>query len=307
MKRATVLAPRSFYVYTSHLKSNISAKVASREEYILSMLTEVRLPEWLDNYIYCELGAKYCRSNSDMTVIDWDKSDILNYLGTYFPRSYAEAYCIFSHYFTVHPDAFSGRDTLSVFDFGCGTGGEIIGLLTAVKKCFHNIKHIEVSGLDGNHHALRLLENIVERYSRTEGVDVRIKVMPAYIADFYDLSCVDDVLKESRFDIVMSFKAVCEFVTKERFEQNNAYAHLSRFLTYKLTAGGIMLLCDVTTYSNTAQEWLPMMMDKGLAEAGCRVSLRNDSFNQTFTVCHSRHSCDKSKVAWRLIKNGLKP
>ena len=115
-----------------------------------------------------------------MTVIDWDKSDILNYLGTYFPRSYAEAYCIFSHYFTVHPDAFSGRDTLSVFDFGCGTGGEIIGLLTAVKKCFHNIKHIEVSGLDGNHHALRLLENIVERYSRTEGVDVRIKVMPAF-------------------------------------------------------------------------------------------------------------------------------
>ena len=181
------------------------------------------------------------------------------------------------------------------------------GTLTAVKKCFHNIKYIEVSGLDGNHHALRLLENIVERYARTEGVDVHIKVMPVCITDFYDLSCVDDVLKDSRFDMVMSFKAVCEFVTKERFVQDNAYSHLSRFLTSKLTAGGVMLLCDVTTYSDTAQEWLPMMMDRGLADAGCRVTLRNDGFNQTFTVYHSRHSCDKSKVAWRLIKNEIKP
>jgi hypothetical protein len=61
----------------------------------------VTLPNWLNELIFETLGAKYCRSNADMTVIDWDKNDILNYLGTYFPRSYAEAYTIFRNKFTL--------------------------------------------------------------------------------------------------------------------------------------------------------------------------------------------------------------
>lgn len=65
------------------------------------MQTSVNLPKWLDDLIFSKMGAKYCCSNADMTVIDWDKSDILNYLGTYFPRSFAEAYCIFTSYFEL--------------------------------------------------------------------------------------------------------------------------------------------------------------------------------------------------------------
>ena len=63
------------------------------------MVTNVSLPQWLDKYIFSSLNAKYCRSNSDMSVIDWDKKDMLNYLGTYFPRSYTESYCIWSDWF----------------------------------------------------------------------------------------------------------------------------------------------------------------------------------------------------------------
>ena len=86
------------------------------------MHDKVILPKWLDDLIYKQLGAKYCRSNSDMTVIDWDKNDVLNYLGTYFPRSYAESYCIFSDYFKTHSEQFAGKEEISIFDFGCGTG-----------------------------------------------------------------------------------------------------------------------------------------------------------------------------------------
>lgn len=116
----------------------------------------VKLPQWLDNLIFEQLGAKYCRSNSDMTVIDWDKKDVLNYLGTYFPRSYAESYCIFSHLFQAHPTIFSKKEDLSVFDFGCGTGGEIIGLLDAITNDIPHIKSVNVKAFDGNLHALRL-------------------------------------------------------------------------------------------------------------------------------------------------------
>ena len=37
------------------------------------MLTSVTLPTWLDKLIFQKLGAKFCCSKADMTVIDWDK------------------------------------------------------------------------------------------------------------------------------------------------------------------------------------------------------------------------------------------
>ena len=58
------------------------------------MTNNILLPQWLDNLIFNELNAKYCPSFSTMTNIDDDKEKTLNYLGTYFPRSYAESYTI---------------------------------------------------------------------------------------------------------------------------------------------------------------------------------------------------------------------
>ena len=93
------------------------------------MITNVVLPQWLDDLIFNELDAKYCRSNSDMTVIDWDRNDVLNYLGTYFPRSFAESYCIFQEYFARFTPQVLQKEELKIFDFGCGTGGEIVSVL----------------------------------------------------------------------------------------------------------------------------------------------------------------------------------
>ena len=108
------------------------------------MQEKVTLPQWLDNLIFEQLGAKYCRSNADMTVIDWDKNDVLNYLGTYFPRSYAESYCIFREFFHNYPNQFGKKEEISFFDFGCGTGGEIIGFLTALSEFNQEIKKIRI-------------------------------------------------------------------------------------------------------------------------------------------------------------------
>ena len=52
---------------------------------MIAMAINVNLPQWLDEYIFGDLKANYCCSNSDMTVIDWNRSNVLNYLGTYFP------------------------------------------------------------------------------------------------------------------------------------------------------------------------------------------------------------------------------
>lgn len=265
------------------------------------MIANTRMPQWLDEYIFTNLKANYCCSNSNMTVIDWDKKNVLNYLGTYFPRSYAESYCIFQDYFQQEQTDWGNKNSISIFDFGCGTGGEIIGLLMAISESLPHVKTVDILSLDGNQDALRLLEQIIDVVSSHINITIRNKIAPVRIDDFYDLSILDSLLTDN-FDIIISFKAICEFVTKECFEKQNAYKHIAQSFLPKLKMGGIMLLVDITTYNNVSQEWLPRMMDQGLSDAGCYAVQKNDGYNQTFLVSHSRKKNDVSKVAWRIIE-----
>jgi len=265
------------------------------------MKNSLKLPQWLDDYIYKELGAKYCCSNTDMTVIDWDKSDILNYLGTYFPRSYTESYCIFKAYLENNLCIFSKKKEISIFDFGCGTGGEIIGLLTILINLFPNLKKINIAALDGNQYALRLYEKVIEQFSQQTSIDINSKPAPLKIEDFYDLTILDEVL-DKKFDIIISFKAICEFVTKECFEKNNPYEYIAKTFPKRLKDNGLILLVDVTSFNNVSKEWLPEMMDKGLSKINCNKLLKNEGYNQAFYVSHSKKQKDLSKVAWRIIR-----
>lgn len=259
----------------------------------------VTLPEWLDDYIFNRLGARYSRSNSDMIVIDWTPDKILNYLGTYFPRSYTEAYCIFKQYLQ-EKKCFDAVDSLSLLDFGCGTGGEIIGIATAISECRPNIKILNVKAIDGNQYALNRFDDVKDEFNKHHDLQIISNLSAVKIDDFYDLGILDCVLDKD-YDIAISFKAVCEFVTKQQFEEKNAYEHLVKFMLPKMSKNGIMLLVDVTTKNSVANEWLPVMMDKGLKNAGASVIVRNPLNNVVFTVNHSRQQGDISKVAWRMI------
>lgn len=265
------------------------------------MKTDVLLPQWLDDLIFRQMGAKYCRSNKDITVIDWDKNDVLNYLGTYFPRSYAEAYCIFTEFFKRYPNKMNGKKDLNIFDFGCGTGGEIIGLLMAANESIPYVEKFSITAMDGNFHSLRLLEQIMENYRETKDVPINLKVLPITIDDFYDLSVLDRVITD-KYDLFLTSKAICEFVSKEQFEKKNPYANIAKTFLPKMCNNGIMLFTDVTSYSGVSQEWLPKMMDKGLKEVGCEIILKNIGFNQIFNISHRERKNDISKIAWRIIK-----
>ena len=272
-----------------------------RSSHLEVVNVKITLPDWLDQFIYDELNGVFCKSNKDMVVIDWGKDDVLKYLGTYFPRSYTEAYCIVSQYLDV-ANPFSEKTEVSLFDFGCGTGGEIIGTIMAIVEKNPHLQHINILALDGNYFALRTFEKILMKYCTKSSIHITYKVIPLEIDDFYDLSILDSIINQ-KFDIVISFKTICEFVTKQRFEQTNAYTHIAEFFLPRINSGGILLLADVTTYSNVSQEWLPHMMDEGLAKAGCKVVAKNNGYNQAFFVTHSKVKEDVSKIAWRLILN----
>lgn len=260
---------------------------------------DITLPQWLDDYIFNHLDAKYNRANGDMVVLEWGPQEILDYLGTYFPRSYTESYCIFKHYFQEQK-IFMTEESINLLDFGCGTGGEIIGLATALVECRPSIKKLIVKAIDGNQFALNRFEDIKDEFNRLMPIQIECCPSAIEIDDFYDLSILDTILDDS-YDIIISFKAVCEFVTKQQFEEKNAYEHLARFMMPKLSDIGIMLLVDVTSKNEVVQEWLPDLMDRGLRDANAKILRRNSLNNQTFVINHSRQKGDISKIAWRLI------
>ena len=258
----------------------------------MSETNTITLPTWLDDFIFNEFGANYCPRNSNMTNIDDDKDRALNYLGTYFPRSYAEAYLLFTELFDIEKSHYCTKTKLSVFDFGCGTGGEIIGLLTAIEELLPNVSEVEIVALDGNHCALRLYEKVVTKFNERSRLNVNNKPFPVKI---------DEVINK-KFDLIITFKAICEFVTKQQFEQQNPYGHIVRTFLPKLVGDGYMALDDITIYSDVNEEWLPKMMDKGLQENQCEVVYENPNYNIAICVSHSRRKNDVTKVAWRVIK-----
>ena len=261
---------------------------------------ETTLPSWLDDLIFRGMGGQYCRCNSDMTVIDWGSEDILKYMGTYFPRSFAESYCIFSH-LLLNADTYSNIDCIKLLDFGCGTGGEIIGFATALSEQRPNIKVLKIKAIDGNQYALKKFEDVKDEFNKRHSLQIICCPSPIRIDDFYDLSVLDSIL-DYNYDLVISFKAVCEFVTKKQFEEKNAYEYLIKFMLPRIAENGKMLLVDISTKNNIVNEWLPNLMNEGLRNAGVSIIGGNLGYNDLFRVNHSRKTGDISKVVWRLIE-----
>ena len=112
------------------------------------------------------------RKENQTVVLEWNKDEIKKYLGTYFPRSYAESFCIFSNFLSKESRVYKNCQELSIFDFGCGTGGELVGFIMAITKQLPNIKKIEIRALDGNSYALRLLECILEKTAKALCLDI---------------------------------------------------------------------------------------------------------------------------------------
>lgn len=263
---------------------------------------KVVLPIWLDTLIFDNLSASYCRQNKDMVVLEWSLDDIKKYLGTYFPRSYAESFCIFSIFFSKEKNVYENCQELSIFDFGCGTGGELIGFIMAVTKQLPNIKKFKIRALDGNTYALRLLECILEKTAKVLCLDIESNLMPVIIDDFYDMQVVEQIITQS-YDFVISFKAICEFVTKQQFEQQNPYEHIINVFMFKLSSKGIICLADITSFNEVSQDWLPVMLDNASKACNIDIIYRNGGFNEDYHITHTHHKNDTSKIAWRIYKN----
>lgn len=259
----------------------------------------IKLPTWLDSLIYEETKATHQPCGKDLIVLNWDKARVLNYLGTYIPRSFTESYCIFTKYFALKKELYKETSTLNIFDFGCGTGGELLGLLWAIIENIE-VANINIKALDGNFNGLRILEDIIARFKVEYHVGVNLHVMPLKIDDIYDMSLVSSRIPDDN-DIILIFKSICEMASLRQFEERNPYEHVLRLMLEKINSTGVICLADVSSFNEEQQEWLPKLIDKACQKVKANVFMRNDSYNELYIVSHSRKMKDSSKLSWRLL------
>ena len=84
------------------------------------------IPHWLDLALFNHLSAVYSPEYKKFEYnLDIDSEDVKVYLGTYFPRSYAEAFCIFDDLFKSrqYMEELKRVPVINILDYGCGTGG----------------------------------------------------------------------------------------------------------------------------------------------------------------------------------------
>lgn len=228
-------------------------------------LADVDLPNWLDRYLFFDLGAKYSPNHSRFEYnLNLNTGEIKVYLGTYFPRSFVEVKSIFEE-FSQNSNYLSlvgERTSVSILDLGCGTGGDLFGLLSFLEKYEPSLKSVKLLAIDGSQMALRFFEKIMAEFKKHSRLKIDYRIGPVFIESENDLNLVSDVLSD-KYDLILSCKAICEMLAKRRIK-NKAYKQTASMLSSKLTDKGIMLIEDVTIKSPATEKFIPYMLNAEL-------------------------------------------
>lgn len=287
------------------------------------MAINVNLPQWLDLIIYDKYGAVYEPRPLDVVYNPDQSYDFVKlYLGTYFPRSFAEAYCIILKLFqnTKYKEAIYKIEEINIFDFCCGTGGEIVGIITILQQLHPGLKRINIDAVDANPDSIRFLYHLIKEMDCVGTLKVELHINP--ICLFIDTGQdFEDLIKmlNMRYHYILSFKALNEFVQKKSFLEENIYSKVANYFLPLLSPYGSLILSDVTTKLDDRYLFYPELLNEGINES-LRINTAYKSIvpyscyymeskckgcymQDIFTVTHSRKKLDRTKVAYRILCN----
>ena len=274
------------------------------------------LPHWLDKYIFESFGAEYSPEYTRYEYnLDLSKEEVKIYLGTYFPRSYSESFCIYDNLLKNenYNQIIGSHNIIKILDIGCGTGGELVGLITALTKYLSTSIIIHIDAFDGNEYSLSALRNIIMMMkSQTHHtIDLVTHFKKYALKSKIDTNDLEDQV----YEFIFCNKMVCELISHDVIP-TEAYRKIAKSLCPLLSDDGVFLLLDVTTKDTKAGVFYPLIMNKELNDyvnkhieystllplACSKEHCRDSCFmQQTFQVSHSRKSNDESKVCYRIL------
>lgn len=285
----------------------------------MAFTKSVQFPRWLDDIIYNEFGAVYEQRPIEVEYNPDQPFEFVRlYLGTYFPRSYAEAYCILSRLFDnpLYKNELSVLEEINILDFCCGTGGEIVGLIHFLNDNLSNLKRVNIDAFDANPDAIRFLFHLMKKINNAPEMRLSINIVPQglFIENENDMRDFINI-PNSMYHFVVSFKALNEFVQSNTFPNSNVYDLVPSYLLPLLDNKGVLIISDLTHQYNGI--YYPSVMTNGLNtclrrnnnyktiipspcfhyEKNCKGCYLQESFY----VTHSHKTKDRSKVAYRVI------
>lgn len=139
---------------------------------------------------------------------------------------------------------FGGK--LRVFDLGCGCGGELIGLLEAVRNKLPNVKSVVIQAMDGNPYGITICHTLIGLYKIKYGLSINFDIRCESFDSITQLKSIPGRIGE-RYDIILSFKALNEIVTRGSWGCVNPYKEFQEAFSSCLNANGILCMADVDT------------------------------------------------------------
>lgn len=292
-------------------------------------MTDINLPQWLDSIIYDKYEAIYEPRPQEVAYNpDQPYEFVRLYLGTYFPRSFAEAHGIMLKLFQniTYREHIFQREEINIFDFCCGTGGEIVGMITILQQLHSNLKRINIDAVDANSESILFLYHLIEEIDSADVLKVELHINPMclFIETDQDLNDLVRMLNR-KYHYVLSFKAINEFIQKGTYSDENVYGKIADYFLPLLSSDGSLILSDITTKFSNRNLFYPQMLNRGINEL-VRSYIKPHScipvmyksvmpiacfyheeicegcyMQDIFTISHSRKSKDVTKVAYRII------
>lgn len=286
------------------------------------IITHAILPSYLDELIYGEFfGAKYQPDHQRYEYnLDLTEEELLVYLGTYFPRSFGESMCIFTSVikFKEINSELSSKDCINILDIGCGSGGEILGLLHALEGCDDNSIPINIYTYDGNQLVQDILMELVSQFQIATKTKRRIQIYTNVkrVGSSSDIEWIESNSNTFSFDFILCNKMCNELIS--RAEITDAYYLICKSLAPLLDSNGLLLILDVTTKDEKSSRFFPELLNEQVNKfvtghskefstmlpISCALHpecIKPCFTQQKFYISHSRKKRDLSKVAYRII------
>lgn len=290
------------------IKSKKKTKISFRK-------SKTVLPHWLDRYIFNELSAEYAPEHTRYSYnLDLNQDEVKIYLGTYFPRSYAEMFCICDNLLNnkEFKQEMNVMDTITILDIGCGTGGEILGLLVALTKHISESKIIKIVACDGNNSATEILSKIIHIAKSYSHHIIEVEIKKIIFENGFAL----ENIRHNKFNFILCDKMICELISRKILTEK-AYYTVTKGLMPLMDDLGVVILLDVTTKDVHSGLYYPQLMNVQLnalqtdvedietlipLSCGCFNECKEQCFQQqTFYISHSHKSNDESRVCYRVM------